>query len=159
MDLTGRMDRMRAGARQRMSQLRADRVDEENRDLKAQNRLLREELSEARTERRRVLDLLEKAQLTVQGPSKRRFRLFRLLAAAGIIYSLGTRTGAFSRGRDWFEKIRARVDEMSMQSKQKMSNATYRVGDAVEHAGRSMQQAGDRIEGTGDSIERGAKGI
>jgi hypothetical protein len=159
MDLTGKMERLRAGARRRMSEVKADRMDAENRELKVENRLLRDELSEARSERQRVLDLLDRAQLMVQEPSKRRFKLFRLLAAAGVVYTIGTRSGVFSRARDWFEEMRGRMQEMSVQGKQKMSEATYKVGDVVEHAGRSVQQAGDRIEGAGDRIERGAQGI
>jgi len=97
MDITGRMERMRTGARQRMTEMKADRAESQNDQLKAENRVLRDELEETRSERQRVLDLLEKAQFTMDEPKKRRFRVFRLLLAAGAIYALGTRTGAFQR--------------------------------------------------------------
>src|SRR5512132_3553708 len=75
MDITSRMERMRTGARQRMMEMKADRAESQNEQLKAENRVLRDELEENRSERQRVLDLLERAEFAVAEPTKRRFRL------------------------------------------------------------------------------------
>ncbi|MGH2530030.1 MAG: hypothetical protein ACRDH0_11980 [Actinomycetota bacterium] len=146
MNLTNRMERVRAGAIQRMADLKAERAEAENRELKTENRLLRDELSESRSERQRVLDLLDKAQFTVNEPRKRRFRLFRLLAAAGAIYAVGTSTGAFDRIRPWMDRMRGRMDEVASEGTDRASGAADKISDVVENAGRKMEQAGDRME-------------
>ena len=110
MDITGRMERMRTGARQRMMEMKADRAESQNEQLKAENRVLRDELEENRSERQRVLDLLERAEFAVAEPTKRRFRLFRLLLAAGAIYAVGTRTDTFQRVKGWMSERRGQMD-------------------------------------------------
>lgn len=157
MDITGRMERMRSGARQRMTEMKADRAESQNEQLKAENRVLRDELEETRSERQRVLDFLEKAQFTVEEPKKRRFRMFRLLLAAGAIYAVGTRTGAFDRVKGWVNEMRGQMDEMAAQSSEKASEAGYKMGDVVEHTGRKIQKAGERVEQAGDRMEQSAK--
>ncbi len=157
MDITGRMERMRSGARQRMTEMKADRAESQNEQLKAENRVLRDELEETRSERQRVLDFLEKAQFTVEEPKKRRFRMFRLLLAAGAIYAVGTRTGAFDRVKGWVNEMRGQIDEMAAQSSEKASEAGYKMGDVVEHTGRKIQKAGERVEQAGDRMEQSAK--
>ncbi|MGH2660937.1 MAG: hypothetical protein ACRDHS_15075 [Actinomycetota bacterium] len=146
MNFTNRVERVRAGAMQRMADLKAERTEAENRELKTENRLLRDELSESRSERQRVLDLLDKAQFTVNEPRKRRYRLFRLLAAAGAIYAVGTSTGAFDRIRPWTDRMRGRMDEVASEGTDRASGAAAKISDVVEHAGRKMEQAGDRME-------------
>src|SRR6266511_4141553 len=150
MDITGRMERMRTGARQRMMEMKAERAESQNEQLKAENRVLRDELEENRSERQRVLDLLEKAEFTVEEPRKRRFRLFRLLLAAGAIYAVGTKTGAFQRVKGWMNEMRGQMDEMTARGTEKASEAAYKVGDVVEHTGRKIQKAGERVEQGGD---------
>jgi hypothetical protein len=137
MDITGRMERVRSGARQRMMEMKADRAESENKQLKAENRVLRDELAENRSERQRVLDLLDKAQFTVEEPKKRRFRVLRLLAAAGVIYAIGSRTGAFDRLRGWKDQMRGQMDEMAEQGSE-ASEAGNTMGDVVEHTGGTM---------------------
>jgi hypothetical protein len=156
MDITGKMERMRTGARQRMVEMRADRAESQNEQLKAENRVLRDEIEGNRSERQRVLDLLEKAEFTVEEPTKRRFRLFRLLLAAGAIYAVGTRTGAFQRVKGWMNGVGG-MDEMAARGTDKATATAYRVGDVVEHTGRKIQKAGERVEQAGDRIEQVAK--
>jgi hypothetical protein len=157
MDITGRMERMRSGARQRMMEMKADRAESQNEQLKAENRVLRDELEENRSERQRVLDLLEKAEFTVGEPKKRRFRVFRLLLAAGAIYALGTRTGAFQRVKEWMNQMRGQIDEMADRTTERATEAGYKIGDVVEHTGRKIQKAGERVEQAGDRMEQSAK--
>src|SRR5437867_12328151 len=157
MDITGRMERMRTGARQRMTEMKADRAESQNDQLKAENRVLRDELEETRSERQRVLDLLEKAQFTMEEPKKRRFRVFRLLLAAGAIYAVGTRTGAFQRVREWMNTMRGQMDEMAARTTEKATEAGYRLGDVVEHTGRTIQETGERVGQAGDQMEQKAK--
>ena len=157
MDITGRMERMRTGARQRMTEMKADRAESQNDQLKAENRVLRDELEETRSERQRVLDLLEKAQFTMEEPKKRRFRVFRLLLAAGAIYAVGTRTGAFQRIKEWMNQMRGQMDEMAARTTEKATEAGYRLGDVVEHTGRTIQKTGERVEKAGDQMEQRAK--
>jgi methyl-accepting chemotaxis protein len=159
MDITGRMERVRSGARQRMMEMKADRPESQNDQLKAENRVLRDELEENRSERQRVMELLEKAAFTVDEPKKRRFRLFRLLLAAGAIYAVGTRTGAFDRVKGWINEMRGQMDEMAAQGTEKASEAGYKTGDVVEHTGRKIQKAGERVEEAGDRMEQSAKEI
>jgi len=157
MDITGRMDRMRTGARQRMIEMKADRAESQNEQLKAENRVLRDELEENRSERQRVLDLLEKAEFTVEEPRKRRFRVFRLLVAAGAIYAVGTRTDAFQRIKGWMNEMGGQMNEMAARGTEKATEAGYKVGDVVEHTGRKIQKAGERVEQAGDQVEQSAK--
>ncbi len=157
MDITGRMERVRTGARQRMMEMKADRAESQNDQLKAENRVLRDELDQTRSERQRVLDLLEKAEFTVEEPKKRRFRVLRLLLAAGAIYAVGTRTGAFQRVKAWMNKMRGQMDEMAARTTEKATEAGYKLGDVVEHTGRKIQKTGERIEQAGDQMERTAK--
>jgi hypothetical protein len=157
MDITGRMERMRTGARQRMMELRADRAESQNEQLKVENRVLRDEIEGNRSERQRVLDLLEKAEFTVEEPTKRRFRLFRLLLAAGAIYAVGTRTGAFQRVKGWMNGTGGQLDGMAARGTERAAETAYRVGDVVEHTGRKIQKAGERVEQAGDRIEQVAK--
>jgi len=159
MEITGRMERMRSGARQRMTEMKADRAESQNEQLKAENRVLRDELAETRSERQRVLDLLERAQFTVEEPKKRRFRLFRLLAAAGAIYAIGTSTGAFDRLKERMNQMRGQMDDMSAQGAEKVSEAGYKVGDVVEHTGRKMQKAGERVKQAGERVEQAGERV
>jgi hypothetical protein len=157
MDITGRMERMRTGARQRMMEMKADRAESQNEQLKAENRVLRDELEENRSERQRVLDLLERAEFAVAEPTKRRFRLFRLLLAAGAIYAVGTRTDTFQRVKGWMSEMRGQMDQMAARGTEKVTDAGYKVGDVVEHTGRKIQKTGERVEQAGDKIEQTAK--
>ncbi|HET7868893.1 MAG TPA: hypothetical protein VFM85_01050 [Actinomycetota bacterium] len=157
MDITGRMERMRTGARQRMMEMKADRAESQNEQLKAENRVLRDELEETRSERQRVLDLLERAEFTVEEPRKRRFRLFRLLLAAGAIYAVGTRTGTFQRAKAWMNDMRGQMNQMATRGTEKATEAGYKVGDVVEHTGRKIQKAGERVEQAGHQVEQTAK--
>jgi hypothetical protein len=157
MDITGRMERMRTGARQRMMEMKADRAESQNEQLKAENRVLRDELEENRSERQRVLDLLERAEFAVAEPTKRRFRLFRLLLAAGAIYAVGTRTGAFQRIKGKMNEMRGQMDQMAARGTEKVTDAGYKVGDVVEHTGRKIQKTGERVEQAGNQIEQTAK--
>ena len=157
MDITGRMERMRTGARQRMMEMKADRAESQNEQLKAENRVLRDELEENRSERQRVLDLLDRAEFTVEEPGKRRFRLFRLLLAAGAIYAVGTRTGTFKRVKGWMNEMRGQMDQMAARGTEKVTDAGYKVGDVVEHTGRKIQKTGERVEQAGHQMEQTAK--
>ena len=157
MDITGRMERVRSGARQRMTEMKADRAESQNDQLKAENRVLRDELAENRSERQRVLDLLDRAQFTMEEPKKRRFRVFRLLLAAGAIYAVGTRTGAFDRVKGWVNEMRGQMDEMAAQGSEKAADAGYKMGDVVEHTGRKIQKAGEGAEEASDRMEQSAK--
>ena len=132
MDITGRMERVRSGARQRMMEMKTDRAESQNDQLKAENRVLRDELAENRSERQRVLDLLDKAQFTMEEPKKRRFRVFRLLLAAGAIYAVGTRTRAFDRVKGWINEMRGQMDEVAAQGTEKASEA----GDPMEQTAK-----------------------
>jgi hypothetical protein len=140
-----------------MMEMKADRAESQNEQLKAENRVLRDEIEENRSERQRVLDLLEKAEFTVEEPKRRRFRVFRLLLTAGAIYAVGTRTGAFQRVKGWMNEMRGQMDEMAARGTEKAKEAGYRVGDVVEHTGRKIQKAGEHVEQAGDQVEQTAK--
>jgi hypothetical protein len=137
--------------------MKADRAESQNEQLKAENRVLRDEVEENRSERQRVLDLLERAEFAVEEPRKRRFRLFRLLLAAGAIYAVGTRTGAFQRIKGKMNEMRGQMDQMAARGTEKVTDAGYKVGDVVEHTGRKIQKTGERVEQAGDQLQQTAK--
>jgi len=133
-------------AMHRMSEMRLDRTAKENDELKTENRLLRDELAENRAERKHVLDLLDKADISVSEPSKRRFTLLRIVAIGGAVYTVVTKTGAMEKIREWVDTARGKTEAFSADLSAKASDTTHRVGDTVEHAGRKIEKAGDKIE-------------
>ncbi|MEP7059193.1 MAG: hypothetical protein ABI828_00560 [Actinomycetota bacterium] len=147
MNLTDTVTGAKDSAMHRMSEMRLDRTAKENDELKTENRLLRDELAENRSERKHVLDMLDKANISVAEPSKRRFKLLRLVAVGGAVYTVVTKTGAVERVRGWVDAARGKTEALSADMQGKAADATHRVGDTVEHAGR-------KIEGTGEKIEK-----
>lgn len=151
------VERARDGAMQRITEAKIDRTTRENEELKTENRLLRDELSESRSERKQVLDLLEKGQFTTAASKPRRgTKLLRLVAFGGAVYAIGVKTGALERVKNW---MRGRTEGFDSELREKGSEAAYRAGDVIEHAGRTTQDAGRTMEKLGDDIERKADGL
>ena len=146
MNLTDTVNGAKDSAIHRMSEIRLDRTAKENDELKTENRLLRDELAENRSERKHVLDLLDKANISVSEPSKRRFTLLRLIAVGGAVYTVVTKTGAVEKVRGWVDTARGKTEALTADLSAKASDTTHRVGDTVEHAGRKIEKAGDKIE-------------
>jgi hypothetical protein len=130
---------------QRKSDAKAERAAKENDELKRENRLLREEIADNRSERKQVLALLDKAQISAK-PSKRRFRLLRLAALGGAAYAVITKTGAVTRVKEWAATMKARSQEVGSDLASKGSEMTHQVGDAIEHTGRRLERASETIE-------------
>jgi hypothetical protein len=145
-NLTDTVNGAKDSAMHRMSEIRLDRTAKENDELKTENRLLRDELAENRSERKHVLDLLDKANISVSEPSKRRFTLLRLIAVGGAVYTVVTKTGAVEKVRGWVDTARGKTEALTADLSAKASDTTHRVGDTVEHAGRKIEKAGDKIE-------------
>ena len=96
----------RNNAMQRMAETKMDRMAKQNDELKVENRVLRDELAENRSEREHVLDLLGNAQISMNEPSKRRFKVLRLIAVGGAVYAVAMKTGARERIKDWMTTMR-----------------------------------------------------
>jgi len=144
----------RDSAAQHLAETKLDRTAKQNDELKAENRVLRDELAENRSERKQVLDLLDKAQISVSGPTKRRFKLLWLLAVSGAVYTVVTKTGLVSRVKAWIDTTRSKTVELSSDLATRGSEATHQVGDAIEHAGRKLEQTGESIERSGRANEK-----
>ena len=138
------MERARDGAMHRISEAKMDRTARENDELRTENKLLRDELDESRSERKKFLDLLDKGQLTTPPGSKRRgYKLMRLVAIGGAVYAVGVKTGAIERVKGW---LQGKASELDTQLKDTTAAVTHRVGDAIEHAGRDAERLGESIE-------------
>jgi hypothetical protein len=136
----------RNNAMQHMSETKMDRTAKENHELRAENRILRDELAENRSERVQVLDLLDKAQFSISRPSKRRFQVLRLIAVGGAVYALVTKIGARERIRDWVHTMRGTTEQFGADLASKGSEMIPTVGDTIEHAGRKLERAGESIK-------------
>ena len=136
----------RNAATQHMSETKMDRTASENNELRAENRVLRDELAENRSERAQVLDLLGKAQFSTSQPSKRRFKVLRLIAVGGAVYAVVTRTGARERIKDWMNTMRGTTEQFGADLASKGSEMMQPVGDTVEQAGRKLERAGESIK-------------
>jgi hypothetical protein len=146
MNLTDTVNGAKDSAMHRMSDMRLDRTAKENDELKTENRLLRDELAENRSERKHVLDLLDKANISVAEPSRRRFTLLRLIAVGGAVYTVVTKTGAVEKVKGWVDTARGKTEALGADLSAKASDATHKVGDTVEHAGRRIEKTGEKIE-------------
>jgi hypothetical protein len=153
MSITHTMAGARDSAKQHISESKMDRTTKENVELKAENRLLREELAEDRSERKQVLDLLDRAQASMNGPSKRRFKLMRLVAVGGTVYAVVTKTGAVDRVKEWIDTMKGKTEQVGSDLASKSSEMTHQVGDAIEHTGRKLEQTGESIEQSARKIE------
>lgn len=138
----------------RMSEMKLDRTARENNDLKTENRLLRDELAENRSERKHVLDLLDKAQISVSEPSKGRFRFFRVLALGGTAYAVLAKTGGVEKAKGWINAARGKTEGIGSDLAAKGSEVTHKVGDTIEHAGRKIEATGERIEKAAGTPEK-----
>jgi hypothetical protein len=136
----------RNNAKQHMSETKIDRTAKENNELRAENRVLRDELAEDRSERAQVLDLLGKAQFSMSGPSKRRVKVLRLIAVGGAVYAVATKTGARERIKDWVNTMRGTTEQFGADLASKGSEMMQPVGDTIEHAGRKLERAGESIK-------------
>ena len=156
MSLTATLRRAKADAMQHFSQAKVERMAKENDELKMENRLLREELSDHRSEHRQVLDMLERARISdaESAPTGRTFKLVRLMAVGGTVYAIVTKTGAVDRIKAWIDSMKGTTDRFATDVSMKGSDAAHGFGDTVEHAGRRLEQTGDRIEQVARPSER-----
>lgn len=138
----------------RMSEMKLDRTARENDELKTENRLLRDELSENRSERKHVLDLLDKAQISVSEPSKRRFTFLRVLALGGAAYAVLTKTDGVEKAKGWINTARGKTEGIGSDLAAKGSEVTHKVGDTIEHAGRKIEATGEKIEKAAGTPEK-----
>jgi hypothetical protein len=156
MSITDTVGRAKDGAMLHLSEAKIDRTAKENDELKIENRLLREELADHRSEHKQVLDLLEKSRISTSGSasSSRKFRLLRLIAIGGTVYAIVTKTSAVDRVKGWIDSMKGTTDRFASDVSMKASDGAYRVGDTIEHAGRKLEQTGENIEQAARPSER-----
>jgi hypothetical protein len=148
MSITDTVGRAKDGAMLHLSEAKTDRTAKENDELKIENRLLREELADHRSEHKQVLDLLEKSRISTSGSASpsRKFKLLRLIAIGGTVYAIVTKTSAVDRVKGWIDSMKGTTDRFASDVSMKASDGAYRVGDTIEHAGRKLEQTGENIE-------------
>jgi hypothetical protein len=156
MSITDTVGRAKDGAMLHLSEAKIDRTAKENDELKIENRLLREELADHRSEHKQVLDLLEKSRISTSGStsSRRKFKLLRLIAIGGTVYAIVTKTSAVERVKGWIDSMKGTTDRFASDVSMKASDGAYRVGDTIEHAGRKLEQTGENIEQAARPSER-----
>jgi len=166
MSITDTVTGARESAIKRISEVKTDRtakhLDElkaEKDELKTENRLLRDELAENRSERKQVLDLLDKAQFSGGGRSKRRFKVLRVIAAGGAVYAVVTQTGAVEKVKQWIDSMRGRSARLESEFVSKGSEMTHGAADVVQETGRKLKQSGRKVEETGRKLDATAEGI
>jgi hypothetical protein len=156
MSITDTVSTARETAIKRISEAKTDRTAKQVEELRTENRLLRDELAENRSERKQVLDLLDKAQISVGGRSKRRFKVLRLVAAGGAVYAVATQTGAVERIKGWIDSIRGKSQDLGSDFASKGSEMTHSAADAIEQTGRKVKQSGRKLEETGRKLDQTA---
>lgn len=159
MSITDTIVDARETAIKRISEAKTDRTAKQVDELKTENRLLRDELAENRSERKQVLDLLDKAQFSVGGRSKRRFKVLRLVAAGGAVYAVATQTGAVDRIKGWIDSMRGKSQEFGSELASTGSEMTHGAADTVENTGRKLKQSGRKLEQTGRKLDETAERI
>lgn len=156
MSITDTVNGARESAIKRISEAKTDRTVKQVEELKVENRLLRDELAENRSERKQVLDLLDKAQISVGGRSKRRFKVLRLVAAGGAVYAVATQTGAVDRIKGWIDGMRGKSQQIGSDLASKGSEMTHEAAGAIENTGRKVKQTGRKLEQTGRKLDETA---
>jgi hypothetical protein len=139
MSLTATLGRAKADAMQHFSEAKVERMAKENDELKMENRLLREELSDHRSEHKQVLDMLEKARISdaESAPTGRRFKLLRLIAVGGTVYAIVTKTGAVDRVKAWIDSVKGTTDRFATDVSMKASDA---VRDRIDQVARPSER-------------------
>jgi hypothetical protein len=144
MELGNKLSHMRETARHRMLEAKMDHAESQNEELKRKNRMLLDELERDRSERERVLDLLEKATISAKSPTKRRGRFLRLLIAAGAAYVFGAKAGRerYEQIRGWWDRLmnRPEVVELKDRGADMARKATDKAAETADKASRAMDE-------------------
>jgi hypothetical protein len=82
----------------------------------------------------------------MSGPSKRRFKVLRLIAVGGAVYAVVTKTGAREWIKDRMNTMRGTTEQFGADLASKGSEMMQPVGDTIEHAGRKLERAGESIK-------------
>jgi hypothetical protein len=114
MKVTNRLSDAADTLRERRLRMKAESLDEQNREMKTEVRALRDELDRERDARAQVLDALQHVKpekVTV----KRRGGMLRLIVIGGTAYVLGARAGRerYEEIRRWWGDMRERMSQRS----------------------------------------------
>jgi hypothetical protein len=139
-------------ARSKVREARLEGVQERNERLKMKNDLLRDELSQERAERERIVDALEH----MGGPKRHRIRgLFLLTAAAGGAYVMGSKAGRerYDQLRSWFDDIRGKSMDLDAsawadQARETASRASSGMQNVGDKAASVIQEKGSQAAST-----------
>ncbi len=130
MNISDTITDVRNGARRRISDVKADRLVKEKDELRTENRLLRDELAETRSERQHVLELLDK--VTTPPEKKRRHRLLRLFAFGGAVYAVAAQTGAIDLARNWINAMRRRRMGLEAELMSNGAEVLHETADKID---------------------------
>ena len=122
-----RVGQMTTNLKERTQDMRMEKIERENAELKHENKLLQTQAEEDRESRERVLSLLDRVDVT---PRKKRRGGLRVLIFAGAAYVLGARAG-----RERYEQIRRWWDQMLQRAPVGgMKERASEFGQTVERA-------------------------
>jgi len=138
------MQRMADRARQRVLASRLDGMDRENDKLRAELKLVRQQLDHERTEQDELRDTLRESVRTKPVKIKRRSRPIRLLLVGGGAYIFGTRAG-----REQYDRIAA----WARTQREHLRNKAEDVGDVV---GTTAEDALASVKGGSSPTSRTA---
>jgi phage-related minor tail protein len=117
MKVTNRLSDAADTLRERRLRMKAESLDDQNREMKTEVRALRDELDRERDARAQMLDAIrdirpEKVKV------KRRGGMLRLIVIGGTAYILGAKAGRerYEEIRRWWSEMRERMSQRSDES-------------------------------------------
>jgi hypothetical protein len=114
MNVTNRLSEAADTLRERRLRMKAESLDEQNREMKTEVRALRDELDHERDARAQMLDALQHIK-PEKVKVKRRGGLLRLIVIGGTAYVLGAKAGRerYEEIRRWWSDMRERMSQRS----------------------------------------------
>ncbi|HEU4529121.1 MAG TPA: hypothetical protein VFT80_14470 [Actinomycetota bacterium] len=114
MKVTNRLSDAADTLRERRLRMKAESLDEQNREMKTEVRALRDELDRERDARAQMLDALQHIK-PAKVKVKRRGGMLRLIVIGGTAYVLGAKAGRerYEEIRRWWSDMRERMSKRS----------------------------------------------
>ncbi len=155
MEITERVSKLGEDLHNRRIEGKLEAAQQQNDRLKNETKILRDGLSEDRSEVSRLLAALEASNASSSGSRHRLRRLMSLSVVAGTAYVLGAKAG-----RERYEQLRSRWDGWFQKGRSTASDLRGRAGDVVEDAKVATERVSDAtalISETAQSIVDGPK--
>jgi methyl-accepting chemotaxis protein len=150
MEIIGQMGQMKDRIRRDRSEREMEDVRRENLRLKAEARLLQDELEHDRGDVARLLSAIER---TTAGKPHRFGRIVALAGAATAAYVMGAKAG-----RQRYEDIRAAVSSAMRKGSSMVQGIRNRADQAVDEAQTVAGRISDAGQVVGDTVRAVAEG-